>query len=167
MPFEVGLYVHVLVQETCDIHGVSRKAEASTRRVGSAGHKRWGKARKKVSPVGRVSYARYALAFARLKNAGKKMPILHATRTEEAKLVYLQSLKNNSIGFEFLLNKIFIHTVHVHYLALVYLSLHCHVTKSDSCLIKILRYKTEFFYYNPIFQTSSKSKNCKQYQRYM
>ena len=98
---------------------------------------------------------------------GKKMPILHATRTEEAKLVYLQSLKNNSIGFEFLLNKIFIHTVHVHYLALVYLSLHCHVTKSDSCLIKILRYKTEIFYYNPIFQTSSKSKNCKQYQRYM
>ena len=56
----------------------------------------------------------------------------------------IPSLQGNSIGSEFLFYahcSVFGLTVHVS----LFLSLHYHVTKSGSCLIKILRYKTEFF----------------------
>ena len=60
-----------VAQETGDTFRVFRQAEASVKRAGSARHTRRGKARKKLSPVGRV-YARFALAFPRLKNAKKR-----------------------------------------------------------------------------------------------
>ena len=131
-----------VVQET----GVSRfQASGGKREVsGERETHATGKGAQKIitRPERFMLYARFALAFARLKNAKKKQ-LLFCKLQEQRNKTGVPSLQGNSIGFEFLFYAhctVFGFTVHV----CLFLSLHCHVTKSDSCLIKILRYKTEF-----------------------
>ena len=132
-----------VVQETGDTFRVFRQPEASVKREGSARHATGKGAQKIITRrASLVLYARFALAFARLKNAKKKL--LFCKLQEQWNKTGIPSLQGNSIGFEFLFYAhctVFGLTVHV----CLFLSLHCHVTKSGSCLIKILRYKTEFF----------------------
>ena len=75
-----------------------------------------------------------------IKNAKRKQ-LLFSKLPEQRNKTGVPSLQGNSIGFEFLFYAhctVFGLTVHV----CLFPSLHCRVTKSDSCLIKILRYKT-------------------------
>ena len=135
-----------VVQET----GVSRfQASGGKREVsGERETHATGKGAQKIitRPERFMLYARFALAFARLKNAkknAKKKQLLFCKLQEQRNKTGVPSLQGNSIGFEFLFYAhctVFGFTVHV----CLFLSLHCHVTKSDNCLIKILRYKTEF-----------------------
>ena len=138
-----------VAQETGDTFRVFRQAEASVKRAGSARHTRRGKARKKLSPVGRVSCSTPAsrwpsLASKTRKKENKTNNSYSASWKKQWNKSGVPSLQGNSIGFEFLFYAhctVFGLTVHV----CLFLNLHRHVTKSDSCLTKILRYKTDFF----------------------
>ena len=73
-----------VVQETGDTFRVFGQREASVKREGSARHATGKGAQKIITRrASLVLYARFALAFARLKNAKKKTPILQAARTVE------------------------------------------------------------------------------------
>lgn len=138
-----------VVQETGDTFRVFRQAEASVKRAGSARHTRQGKARKKLSPVGRVSCSTPAsrwpsLASKTRRKKKRNKQLLFCKLKKQWNKTGVPSFQGNSIGFEFLFYAhctVFGLTVHV----CLFLNLHRHVTKSDSCLTKILRYKTDFF----------------------
>ena len=138
-----------VVQKTGDTFRVFRQAEASVKRAGSARHTRRGKARKKLSPVGRVLCSTPAsrwpsLASKTRKKENKTNNSYSASWKKQRNKTGVPSWQGNSIRFEFLFYAhctVFGLTVHV----CLFLNLHRHVTKSDSCLTKILRYKTDCF----------------------
>ena len=79
-----------VVQETGDTFRVFRQPEASVKREGSARHATGKGAQKTITRrASLVLYARFALAFARLKNAKKKNSYSASCKNSGTKLVYL------------------------------------------------------------------------------